>query len=91
MAKSKRGCMKKTIVITKKNKRTGRKQVVAEFRGHAGKDCSKRKKPSTRHLGPYKAAFKRAVAYCKRRKSGKFQTCVGRQLHTPLNYRSRTR
>ena len=60
--------------ITFKSKRG----KVISFKGRHGADCGPRKKPSTRHLAPYKQAFAAAARSCSKRGGVKaFRKCVG--------------
>lgn len=43
--------------------KTKRGRVIA-FKGHSGSDCAPRKKPSTRHLAPWKKAMKIGAHAC---------------------------
>jgi len=65
-------CKRTTIKFKTKRGRT------VAFTGHEGSGCAPRKKPSTRHLAPWKAVMKKASPQCaKSFKPGKQrQRCV---------------
>lgn len=55
------------------------KRGKVEFPGHKGPGCPERKKPSTRHLKPWKDAMKEASPRCAKafKSSGqKFRSCI---------------
>jgi len=60
--------------------RTRRGKVV-QFRGKTGPGCAPRKKPSTRHLAPYKRAMASAAKSCKGLSKHQFQSCVASEIH----------
>lgn len=66
-------CQKKNIKIKSK-----RGKIVAEFVGHTGPGCPPRKKPSTRHLGPYKKNFGLQAKACAGSKRSAFISCMRR-------------
>lgn len=66
-------CTRKKIVIKSK-----RGTVKAEFVGHSGPGCPPRKKPSTRHLAPYKKAFARQAKQCAGTSLPGFRKCMKR-------------
>lgn len=55
-----KGCKRKTISFRAHGK-------TVSFMGRQGSACGPRKKPSTRHLGPYKKVFKAASKSCSKR------------------------
>lgn len=61
--------MAKACKITTIKFKTKRGRPIS-FRGHSGSDCPPRRKPSTRHLGPWKAVMKKASPQCARRFGG---------------------
>lgn len=60
--------------------RTRRGKVV-QFKGKTGPGCAPRKKPSTRHLAPYKRKMANAARSCKGLSKRQFQACVARAMH----------
>lgn len=60
--------------------RTRRGKVV-QFRGKTGPGCAPRKKPSTRHLAPYKRKLASAARSCKGLSKKQFQSCVASAMH----------
>lgn len=50
------------------------------FRGKTGAGCAPRKKPSTRHLAPYKRALATASRACRGKKAGAFRKCVAARM-----------
>jgi hypothetical protein len=57
-----------------------RRGKVVKFRGKTGAGCSPRKKPSTRHLAPYKRALAAAARACKGKSAKAFRACVRAKL-----------
>jgi hypothetical protein len=79
MAKRRSGCAR-TIVKFK----TRRGKTIS-FPGHQGSACAPRKKPSTRHLRPYKEVMAKAAPQCARRHGGgtrAFAKCVGQAVRS---------
>lgn len=69
----KAGCKAKMITI-----KTKRGKTVASFMGHTGPGCPKRRKPSTKHLGPFKKEFARQAKECAGSKLPAFRKCMAR-------------
>lgn len=72
--KTRTGCTRKTIKFKTKRGR------VISFTGREGPSCGPRKKPSTRHLAPWKAVMKKAAPQCKRAARGNvraYRKCIG--------------
>lgn len=57
-----------------------RRGRVVEFRGKKGPGCPPRRKPSTRHLAPYKRALAAAARACKGRRGATFRRCVAARM-----------
>lgn len=74
--KSRGGCAVKTITI-----KTRRGKVV-RFRGKSGSGCGPRKKPTTRHLAPYKRAMASAARSCKGLTKRQFESCVASAMRS---------
>jgi len=55
--------------------KTKRGKVVS-FPGKTGAGCAPRKKPSTRHLAPYKRKLAAAARACKGKSAKAFRSCV---------------
>lgn len=55
--------MAKACKISNIKFKTKRGRVIS-FRGHSGSDCPPRRKPSTRHLAPWKKAMKIGAEAC---------------------------
>lgn len=55
--------MAKACKLTTVKFQTKRGRTIA-FKGHSGPDCPPRRKPSTRHLAPWKKAMKIAAEAC---------------------------
>ena len=72
MAKRKRSKSCHKGVVSFKTKRG----KTISFRGAMGAGCPKRKKPSTRHLAPYKKEMKSAARKCKGKPRKAFLSCV---------------
>lgn len=53
---------------------------VVQFRGKTGPGCAPRKKPSTRHLAPYKRKLAAAARACKGKSGGAFRKCVAARM-----------
>lgn len=83
--KSRGGCAVKTITI----KTRGGK--VVRFRGKSGPGCGPRKKPSTRHLAPYKRAMASAARSCQGLKKRQFESCVASAMRSGGGKRRRRR
>jgi len=64
------GC--RTGIVRFKTKRG----KVVSFHGKTGASCSPRKKPSTRHLAPYKRKLAAAARACKGKSAKAFRSCV---------------
>lgn len=82
MAKSK--SKSKRCKVTTVKFKTKRGKVIS-FRGHQGTDCAPRKKPSTRHLAPWKAVMKKAAPQCAKRFGGGTKAaakCVGQAIRS---------
>lgn len=62
--------------------RTSRGRVVS-FKGRHGASCGPRKKPSTRHLAPYKKAFATASRKCFKanRNPRGARACIATAMH----------
>lgn len=60
--------------------RTRRGKIVT-FKGKTGPGCKPRRKPSTRHLAPYKRAMASAARSCKGLSKHQFQSCVASAMH----------
>lgn len=50
------------------------------FRGNIGEGCPKRRKPSTRHLAPFKKEMRLAAKKCKGQSRAKFLKCVANNV-----------
>lgn len=57
-----------------------RRGKTISFRGHSGAGCPARKKPSTRHLAPFKKEMKSAARKCKGQPRAKFLRCVANNV-----------
>lgn len=68
------GC--RTGIVRFKTKRG----KVVSFRGKTGANCAPRKKPSTRHLAPYKRKLAAAARACKGKSAGAFRRCVAARM-----------
>jgi hypothetical protein len=73
-SKSRGGC--RTGIVRFKTKRG----KVISFRGKTGAGCSPRKKPSTRHLAPYKRALAKASRACRGKHGRQFRSCVASKM-----------
>lgn len=68
------GC--RTGIVRFKTKRG----KVVSFHGKTGAGCAPRKKPSTRHLAPYKRKLAAAARACKGKSAGTFRRCVAARM-----------
>lgn len=59
---------------------TTKRGKVISFRGHTGAGCPARKKPSTRHLAPFKKEMKAAARKCKGKSRKAFLSCVANNV-----------
>lgn len=82
-----RGGSCRTGVVRFKTKRG----KVVQFRGKTGPGCGPRKRPSTRHLAPYKSALRAAAKSCKGLSRREFQSCVASAMHGKARRRRRRR
>lgn len=69
-ARKSSGC--RTGIVRFKTKRG----KVVSFPGKTGAGCSPRKKPSTRHLAPYKRKLAAAARACKGKSMKAFRSCI---------------
>lgn len=53
---------------------------VIQFRGKTGPGCPPRKKPSTRHLAPFKRALASAARACRGKHGRQFRSCVASRM-----------
>jgi hypothetical protein len=60
--------------------KTKRGKVIT-FKGKTGPGCGPRKKPTTRHLAPYKRKLASAAKSCKGLSKNQFQSCVASEMH----------
>ncbi len=72
--KAPHACRQGTITF-----RTKRGKII-HFKGKHGTGCAPRKKPSTRHLAPYKRKMAAAARACKGRKAKAFRSCVAARM-----------
>jgi len=75
-SRSRKGGSCHTGIVRFKTKRG----KVIQFRGKTGANCSPRKKPSTRHLAPYKRKLAAAARACKGKSAGAFRKCVAARM-----------
>lgn len=73
-ARKSSGC--RTGIVRFKTKRG----KVVSFHGKTGANCAPRKKPSTRHLAPYKRKLAAAARACKGKSAGAFRRCVAARM-----------